>query len=40
LFVEAKKVLGHQTLVEAVGVIGYYALVAHTLNAFEMGIAT
>jgi 4-carboxymuconolactone decarboxylase len=40
LFVEAKEVLGHQTLVETVGVIGYYTLVAHTLNAFEMGIAT
>jgi len=27
---------GVRGVVEAVGVIGYYALVAHTLNAFEM----
>jgi len=40
LFAEAEAVLGHQTLVETVGVIGYYALVAHTLNAFEMDMAT
>jgi len=28
--------LGERTMVEAVGVIGYYALVAYTLNAFDM----
>lgn len=30
---------GERGVVEAVGVIGYYALVAHTLNAFEMSRA-
>lgn len=30
--------LGLPALVEAVGVIGYYGLVAHTLNAFEMDV--
>lgn len=39
LFRAAEKLFGHSTLVEIVGVIGYYALVAHTLNAFEMGVA-
>lgn len=28
--------LGVAALVEAVGIVGYYGLVAHTLNAFEM----
>jgi 4-carboxymuconolactone decarboxylase len=28
--------LGEQALVEAVGIIGYYALTAYTLNAFDM----
>ena len=36
LYTEARGVFGEQTLVEVVGVIGYYALVACTLNAFEM----
>lgn len=39
LFRQAKGLFGSATLVEAVGVIGYYALVAYTLNAFEMGVA-
>ncbi|MGH8803123.1 MAG: carboxymuconolactone decarboxylase family protein [Polaromonas sp.] len=33
---QALSLLGAAALVETVGVIGYYALVAHTLNAFEM----
>lgn len=33
---QAVDLLGEVVLVEAVGVIGYYALVAHTVNAFEM----
>lgn len=28
--------LGEPALVEAVGIVGYYAMVAYTLNAFEM----
>ncbi len=39
LFDLAKKSFGNQALVEAIGIIGYYALVAFTLNAFEMGVA-
>lgn len=39
LFQQAEQLLGATALVEAVGVIGYYALVAFTLNAFEMGVA-
>ncbi|WP_336367478.1 carboxymuconolactone decarboxylase family protein [Marinobacter sp. C2H3] len=38
-FAEAEALLGRPALVEAVGVIGYYSLVAYTLNAFEMGVA-
>lgn len=40
LFSQAEDLFGSTCLVEIVGVIGYYALVAHTLNAFEMGMAT
>jgi 4-carboxymuconolactone decarboxylase len=36
-FSQAEELFGPTCLVEIVGVIGYYALVAHTLNAFEMG---
>jgi 4-carboxymuconolactone decarboxylase len=36
LYGQAVNELGEQALVEVVGVIGYYALVAYTLNAFEM----
>lgn len=35
-FEAARSTFGDTALVEAVGIIGYYALVAHTLNAFEM----
>lgn len=33
---QARAVFGETTLVEIVGIVGYYALVAYTLNAFEM----
>lgn len=36
LYRQAVESLGEKTLVEVVGVIGYYALVAYTLNAFDM----
>lgn len=36
LYARATSALGEKTLVEVVGVIGYYALVAYTLNAFDM----
>jgi 4-carboxymuconolactone decarboxylase len=36
LFEQAREVFGDKTLVEAVGILGYYAFVAMTLNAFEM----
>lgn len=32
----AVEALGERTLVEVVGLVGYYALVAYTLNAFDM----
>ena len=35
-FDTARATFGDAGLVEVVGIIGYYALVAHTLNAFEM----
>ena len=38
-FDTAQEVLGTQTLVEVVGIIGYYSFVAMTLNAFEMRLA-
>ncbi|GAB3677140.1 carboxymuconolactone decarboxylase family protein [Salinisphaera aquimarina] len=33
---QARQTLGETAFVEAVGIMGYYALVAYTLNAFEM----
>ncbi|MES2259983.1 MAG: carboxymuconolactone decarboxylase family protein [Pseudomonadota bacterium] len=36
LYGRALALLGEQTLVETVGLIGYYTLVAMTLNTFEM----
>jgi 4-carboxymuconolactone decarboxylase len=36
LFTNARAMFGDTSLVEAVGILGYYALVALTLNAFEM----
>lgn len=39
LFERAAATLGEPTLVEVVGIIGYYALVAYTLNAFDMQLA-
>ncbi|MCE9681521.1 carboxymuconolactone decarboxylase family protein [Halomonas alkalisoli] len=38
-FQAAQQTLGTQALVEVVGVIGYYSLVAMTLNAFDMRLA-
>jgi len=32
----AEKALGHQALVDLVGVLGYYTLISMTLNAFEI----
>jgi 4-carboxymuconolactone decarboxylase len=39
LYARAVEALGEQTLVEVVGIVGYYALVAYTLNAFDMKLA-
>lgn len=39
LYARAAAELGETTLVELVGVVGYYALVAYTLNAFDMRVA-
>lgn len=39
LFGEALAAFGERTLVEIVGVIGYYTLAAQTLNAFEMSMS-
>lgn len=36
LFRRAENLFGTATLVEVVGVVGYYAFVAYTLNAFDM----
>nr|WP_279343757.1 hypothetical protein [Variovorax terrae] len=36
LYERAVRELGERTLIEVVGILGYYALVAYTLNAFEM----
>ena len=35
-FARAEATLGRQGLVELVGLVGYYTLVAMTLNAFEV----
>lgn len=39
LYGRAASTFGEKTLLEIVGVVGYYALVAYTLNAFEMRLA-
>lgn len=39
LYDRAIATLGARTVVDAVGVLGYYALAAFTLNAFEIGIS-
>jgi 4-carboxymuconolactone decarboxylase len=39
LYARAVAQLGETTLVELVGIVGYYALVAYTLNAFDMRVA-
>lgn len=39
LFARAEALFGTAALVEIVGVIGYYAFVAYTLNAFEMTVS-
>jgi len=38
-FAQARAQFGDQGLVELVGILGYYGLVAMTLNAFEMTFA-
>ena len=38
LYARAKSVLGEQALVELVAILGYYSMVALTLNAFELGL--
>jgi 4-carboxymuconolactone decarboxylase len=38
LYGRAVGMLGEKTLVEVVGIIGYYAFVAYTLNAFDMRV--
>lgn len=38
LYASALAVLGEQGLVELVGILGYYCLVALTLNTFELGL--
>jgi 4-carboxymuconolactone decarboxylase len=38
LHARATSVLGERGLVELVGIVGYYSLVALTLNAFEIGL--
>lgn len=38
LYRSATATLGEQRMVELVGVLGYYSLVALTLNAFEIGL--
>lgn len=36
LYAEAEQVLGRETLVDLVGVLGYYSLISMTINAFEV----
>lgn len=38
LFAETKSTLGERGLVDLVGIVGYYALVSLTLNAFEVPV--
>ncbi|HEV2336825.1 MAG TPA: carboxymuconolactone decarboxylase family protein, partial [Stellaceae bacterium] len=37
-FNEAVTALGEKGLVEVIGIIGYYTLIANTLNVFEVGL--
>jgi 4-carboxymuconolactone decarboxylase len=37
-FNEAVAALGEQGLVEVIGIIGYYTLIANTLNVFQVGL--
>src|SRR5882724_10416175 len=37
-FEEAIAALGEQGLVEVIGIIGYYTLIANTLNVFQVGL--
>ena len=37
-FNEAVAALGEQGLVEIIGIIGYYTLIANTLNVFQVGL--
>jgi 4-carboxymuconolactone decarboxylase len=37
-FDEAIAVLGEQGLVEIIGIVGYYTLIANTLNVFQVGL--
>ena len=37
-FNEAIAALGEQGLVEVIGIIGYYTLIANTLNVFQVGL--
>lgn len=39
VFSRAAQVFGEKTMVEIVGIVGYYAFVAYTLNAFDMRAA-
>ena len=38
LYKQGTEILGEKTLVELVAILGYYSLVALTLNAFEIGL--
>jgi 4-carboxymuconolactone decarboxylase len=35
-YIMAERALGHQALVDLVGILGYYTLISMTLNAFEV----
>jgi 4-carboxymuconolactone decarboxylase len=37
-FNEAIAALGEQGLVEVIGIVGYYTLIANTLNVFQVGL--
>ena len=38
LYAHGREVLGEKAMVELVGILGYYCMVALTLNAFEIGL--
>ena len=38
LYAQSAEIFGEKTLVEIIAIIGYYSLVAFTLNAFNMQI--